>query len=529
MNEVRPVRDVWDGILEALPIMWRGYYHGFESLLDYSSKGLTENGLGGLFFGLVEGSLHWASMTATGAMAGIYQGIRGIERTLESIHASKDGKTWDSQLREWFYYNLDAEAQSILSNQTNSDTSKKSKVSRPRRLRRRVKDSTYYEVLNVPIDANSSEIRKAYFQLALEVHPDKSNDLSAEEQFRQLNSIYKTLMSDDSRALYDQHGSCYITQMMENTDSTAQVNPYIFFSRLFGSSVVELYVGDLAIASIVDNILLLTDRADSQFSETKSNVYWEESPQQVRRQVHIASHLRYRIDSYVSSNEVSLEDFQSSCRSEAQALAAALYETYHSATLLQGISAGLIAETTEYLVAPWARPMLGSFFEVRDLAKNIRVDRDLDREVWKAMRRYKFNGTNSEEDDNGETSSSEDCKMDEEGKDLDALLRAMSVPSMWRVLLQFNANDVARTVREATKRVLLDCDPHSEHMECGGEHRLKKAQALNALGRGFHSAVQNLLRKKHKIEIEKADADALHVAVKAALLESVVKDSLFMN
>jgi DnaJ domain/X-domain of DnaJ-containing len=514
VDEIRPVKDMWDGLVEALPLIWKGYFTGFESMLDLSHKGFTESGALGFLVGLTEGSIHFATMTTTGAVAGIYQGIKGVERTLEAIRASRQGKTWDKRLREWFYYNLDQEAQSVLSDKPdNSTTAQPPK----RHLRRRVKESTYYDILSVPVDANYSEIKKAYYNLALSVHPDKSDAKSAEEQFRQLNTIYKTLMKDESRNMYDQYGSCYVTQMSVNSDSTAQVDPYIFFSRLFGSHVVELYIGDLAIASMVDNILLLTERADPHI-KSKSRGFWHESMQQVRRQVQIASHLRYRIERYVN-DEVTLEEFQASCRIEADALVASLHKPYQTASLLQGISAGLMSETIQLLVANWARPMLSSFFEVKSLAQNVRVDRDLERAVRKAMIKYSRQSTDTAATQREEDISGDDCGMDEDGRDLDVLLQAMSVPSMWKVLVQFNVNDVSRTVREATRRVLDDC---------GGDHelRIRKARALHALAREFYGAF-NRQTKSSRIEEIYLDAETLHIAVKAALLESVVEDSLF--
>jgi hypothetical protein len=511
--------------MEAIPLFWKGYYQGFESLLDISAKGFTESGLGGLALGMVEGSIHLVSMTATGAMAGIYQGIRGIERTLGAIRATKNGMAWDKRLREWFYYNLDKEAQSVLSDQSESSSSKNSSSHRRGNLRRRVKESTFYDILNVQPDATKPQIKKAYYNMALTIHPDKSDDLSAEEQFRQLNSIYKILMSDDSRSLYDEHGSCYVTQMSEKTDSTAQVDPYIFFSTLFGSHVVELYVGDLGISSMVDNILLLTERADTQY-QANSKGFWYESAQQVRRQVRIASHLRSRIESYVNDENVTLEEFQTSCTYEADALASSLRDNFRTESLLKGIASGLIAESIEYLVAPMFRPMFGSYFEIKSLTHNLRVDRDLERAVRKAMMKYSRQtstaNTHDEVDDEDEkTNTRDDCGgMDDDGKDLDALLQAMSAPRMWNVLLDFNVNDVARTVREASRRVLYDCGPEKQL-------RLKKATALNALGRAFHEAFQRQVKKSVVHDKVEMTAESIHEKVKAALLESVVRDSVF--
>jgi hypothetical protein len=288
---------------------------------------------------------------------------------------------------------------------------------------------------------------------------------------------------------------------------------------------VELYVGDFAIASIVDNILLLTNRADPQFSQAKSKGFWHESTFQVRRQVRIASHLRFRIESYVNDDTVSLEDFEASCNYEADALAVLLHKNYGTESLLHGIASGLITETLKHLTGPLAKPMLASFFEVKNLAQHVQANRDLERHVRRALINYSRASMDSNESSNSSAHNSEeyhpqgDCGMDDERRDLDSLLQVMSVPSMWQVLLEFNVNDVARTVREATRRVLDDC---------GADHdvRLRKAKALNALGHAFHNAYQNQRKNTKKEEMEHLNHERLQARVREAIFESVVKEHL---
>nr|XP_031535441.1 dnaJ homolog subfamily B member 6-like [Vicugna pacos] len=63
----------------------------------------------------------------------------------------------------------------------------------------------YYEVLGVPQNASSSDIKKAYYQLALQVHPDKNpeNQEAAEEKFRQVAEAYAVLSDAETRNNYD--------------------------------------------------------------------------------------------------------------------------------------------------------------------------------------------------------------------------------------------------------------------------------------------------------------------------------------
>uniref|UniRef100_A0A8C9D1Q6 J domain-containing protein n=1 Tax=Panthera leo TaxID=9689 RepID=A0A8C9D1Q6_PANLE len=63
----------------------------------------------------------------------------------------------------------------------------------------------YYKVLGVPQNASPSDIKKAYHQLALQVHPDKNpkNREEAEEKFKQVAEAYAVLSDAKKRNNYD--------------------------------------------------------------------------------------------------------------------------------------------------------------------------------------------------------------------------------------------------------------------------------------------------------------------------------------
>lgn len=64
-----------------------------------------------------------------------------------------------------------------------------------------------YELLGVPRSANKAEVKKAYFKLAKQYHPDTNKgDDSADEKFKEATSAYETLSDDKQRQLYDQFG-----------------------------------------------------------------------------------------------------------------------------------------------------------------------------------------------------------------------------------------------------------------------------------------------------------------------------------
>ena len=63
--------------------------------------------------------------------------------------------------------------------------------------------TTLYDVLGVKIHAERAEIKRAYVDLALKLHPDKNKDASANAQFLRVKEAYSTLANADDRRAYD--------------------------------------------------------------------------------------------------------------------------------------------------------------------------------------------------------------------------------------------------------------------------------------------------------------------------------------
>jgi molecular chaperone DnaJ len=67
-------------------------------------------------------------------------------------------------------------------------------------------DRDYYELLGVAREASEGEIKRAFRQLARELHPDVSEAPDAHERFREVVEAYEVLSKTETRDLYDRYG-----------------------------------------------------------------------------------------------------------------------------------------------------------------------------------------------------------------------------------------------------------------------------------------------------------------------------------
>ena len=122
-------------------------------------------------------------------------------------------------------------------------------------------ETGYYDLLGVPIDASSDDIKKAYSalhphvlssapsygsfagRLAIKYHPDKNpDDPRAEERFKEIAIAYQTLSDPTLRKKYNEFGS------KESAPEGGFVDPEEVFGTIFGGERFIPIIGTISLA-----------------------------------------------------------------------------------------------------------------------------------------------------------------------------------------------------------------------------------------------------------------------------------------
>ena len=64
-------------------------------------------------------------------------------------------------------------------------------------------DKCYYKILNLPLSATSDDIKKEYYKLAKQYHPDQTKSNFKEEKFKEITEAYEVLSNKEKKEAYD--------------------------------------------------------------------------------------------------------------------------------------------------------------------------------------------------------------------------------------------------------------------------------------------------------------------------------------
>lgn len=122
-------------------------------------------------------------------------------------------------------------------------------------------ETEYYDLLDVPVDVNDTDLKKAYRKQAMKYHPDKNPSLDAEEKFKDISKAYQVLSDANLRAVYDKNGKSMVDKESTELDDAAG-----FFANVFGGERFRDYIGEISLmkemTSVAQTVMTDEERAE---------------------------------------------------------------------------------------------------------------------------------------------------------------------------------------------------------------------------------------------------------------------------
>ena len=91
--------------------------------------------------------------------------------------------------------------------------------------------NNHYDILGIPQNSSSTEIKKAYRKLSFQYHPDRNKAHDAADKFKDINNSYQILSDENKRKMYDKQLIYGLSDEDISLDEFSDINN--LFSTIF--------------------------------------------------------------------------------------------------------------------------------------------------------------------------------------------------------------------------------------------------------------------------------------------------------
>ena len=149
-----------------------------------------------------------------------------------------------------------------------------------------------YDILEVDPKAEPGTIKRQYYKLARQYHPDKvgADNKEASDKFKDVAEAYQVLSDPDLRKKYDSDGKEGLSGDKTDINQDSKPDPAILLAFLFGSDKFNDYIGRLATSTSA----MLGDSAKLSVKDARTLQY--------RRVTRLASTLAAKIEPWVKED-----------------------------------------------------------------------------------------------------------------------------------------------------------------------------------------------------------------------------------
>lgn len=137
----------------------------------------------------------------------------------------------------------------------------------------------YYDILGVSPTASAADIKKKYYALAMQYHPDKNNSAEAEEKFKKISEAYQVLGDPQLRKKYNEFGPG-----RGSAPEDGFLDPEELFQQQFGGDRFVDIIGELAIGKHFKTLMARHGDKEEDGEDGKSNVEKKERTLEERLQ-----------------------------------------------------------------------------------------------------------------------------------------------------------------------------------------------------------------------------------------------------